>query len=154
MILAIILAVQVYAAKPIPSEILTITVTEGYKDGPDNTAGKIVRSPPSKAPPDSKIFADKEEILTSISQISYFSHLCELNMISLTPSNIENTYNTNVCVDNLPRYATNQYVNLDSDPPLELRASVMYAVFGFSLKLDSGVVRVWGKYGEISGKVI
>ena len=38
----------------------------------------------------------------------------------------------------------NKYENLDSDPPLELRACVAEVVYGFSLKHDSGTVRLWG----------
>ena len=36
------------------------------------------------------------------------------------------------------------YINLDGDPPLEVRTSLDIGIMGFSAKHDSGNVRLWG----------
>ena len=42
--------------------------------------------------------------------------------------------------------SASKYIDLDSDPPVELIASVSSSVRGFSIKHDSGTIRVWGDF--------
>jgi len=59
----------------------------------------------------------------------------------------ETPYETGwVCEDKYLKTDATQHADLDGDPPLEIIASVAYAVNGFLTKSDSGSVKVSGRF--------
>ena len=65
----------VLGAAPIATRVLTATVTYEY-----DKRGSLVIS--ETAPPDSQLFQDEEEILTSITTESFGSLICSIQMIT------------------------------------------------------------------------
>ena len=86
-ILGVLMAMAILAAKPVPSKVITATVSDDL-----NTVGSIVVT--LSAPDDSHIFEDEKEILTSIITGNREVLLCLLTMHSLVPNNLEKTYQT------------------------------------------------------------
>jgi hypothetical protein len=69
----LLIAVAMLAAPPIPSKVLTVTVsTEKW------IKGSIVVG--TEAPSDSQLFVDDQEVLASINTANRYSWLCELGM--------------------------------------------------------------------------
>ena len=68
----LLIAVAVLAAPPIPSKVLTVTVTNRYVKGSIVVGGA--------APSDSQLFSDDQEVLASINTANEGYILCELGM--------------------------------------------------------------------------
>ena len=61
------------AAPPLPSKVLTVTVTTSW-----NIKGSIVVG--AAAPPESQLFEDEQEVLASINTANGGPFLCQLGM--------------------------------------------------------------------------
>jgi len=70
----LLLAAALLAAPPIPSKVLTVTVT-----------GSIVIG--QVAPSDSQLFSDDQEVLASINTANLGYLVCELGMTTILPRN-------------------------------------------------------------------
>ena len=68
----LLLAVALLAATPIPSKVLTVTLTTDY-----STPSIVVGG---AAPSDSQLFSDDQEVLASINTANYGTIICELGM--------------------------------------------------------------------------
>jgi FlaG/FlaF family flagellin (archaellin) len=77
LIMAALIAVSTLGARPIPSAVVTATVS-----GSNTITGSIVRG--TSIPKDSHIFNDKDEVLTAISTGNHQAALCELTMVGLS----------------------------------------------------------------------
>ena len=154
MILVALHVATILAAKPRPSEAITFKLSNGYYD-----VGSIERS--TSIPPDSKTFEAEEDVLSSISSINRSFIFCAISMTSTTPLSKERLYDTGYLCKH-PKSQENSYGNFDSNPPLEIRASIGLIIRGFSAKFDQGDVGVWGHddpyyytgWTELGGPVI
>ena len=73
---ALLLAVALLAAPPVPSKVLTVKVTTNkYK------TGSIVVG--EAAPSDSRLFSDEKEVLASIKTEYIVGKLCQLEMSTI-----------------------------------------------------------------------
>jgi hypothetical protein len=77
MIMATLIAVVTLAARPIPSAVVTATVSKSKDE-----RGSIARG--VDVPEGAHIFNDREEVLTAISTTNYMTIICEINMVGLT----------------------------------------------------------------------
>jgi len=75
-----LLTVAVLAAKPIPSKVITFTISNLH-----HTTGSITIS--DKLPPGTQLFDDGEEILASINTGVYYGIFCSLGMTTVTTTN-------------------------------------------------------------------
>ena len=136
MITATLLLTVILAAGPRISEVITLKTS----DHPNYT-GSIQRS--TSIPTDIKTFTSEEEILSSISSATEKVFICSLSMTSVTQLNQEKHYNSGYLCEG-PKQKDSYYGNLDSNPPLEIRATVTRQIKAFSAKFDLGNVGVWG----------
>jgi len=123
MILVAFLAAVALAAGPRPSEIITFKVSNKRKK-----IGSIERS--TSIPPGSQLFDSEEDILASISSANRNTELCSLSMTCLRRLNQERTHHSDYLCDD-PLTKDSYYGNLDSNPPLEIGASISSTIRGF-----------------------
>ena len=69
----LLIAVAMLAASPIPSKVLTVKVSTRW-----DIIGSIVVG--AAAPPDSQLFSDEQEVLSSINTVNIQEVLCDLGM--------------------------------------------------------------------------
>ena len=74
----LLLAAAMLAAPPLPSKVLTVTVTTR-----SSITGSIVVG--AAAPPDSQLFSDEQEVLASINTANLGVALCQLGMNTILP---------------------------------------------------------------------
>jgi hypothetical protein len=75
--MATLIAVATLAARPIPSAVVTATVSNSNMKKGSIAHGTFILS-------GANIFNDKEDVLTAISTANYNAALCELTLVGLT----------------------------------------------------------------------
>ena len=79
-VLGVFLAAAVLAARPLPSKVITVTVSNSWK-----VTGSIVVS--ESAPSDPQLFDDAQDVLASITSANNFARLCSLGMTTVSTTN-------------------------------------------------------------------